>query len=83
MRSGRPSHICTQASLQKLNSSRGRGRTAYTSVPWGPGHTDLFTMDVCPRKTCRHCPVRTSHFLMVRSALHVKATSSSSWQKVT
>lgn len=48
-----------------------------------PHHTDLFTMDVCPRKTCRHCPVRTSHFLMVRSALHVKAASSSSWQKVT
>lgn len=51
--------------------------------PGPAGHADLFTMDVCPRNTCRHCPVRTSHFLMVQSALHVKAASSSSWQKVT
>lgn len=51
--------------------------------PRAPGHADLFTMDVCPRNTCRHCPVSTSHFRMVQSALHVKAASFSSWQKVT
>lgn len=47
------------------------------------GLADLFTMDVCPRYTCRHCPVLTSHLRMVQSALQVKAASSSSWQKVT